>query len=117
MKLPRIQIGLFTLIVLPSLLVGLNWIALTRIQTEQWTYNMQTAPSVVEEVTSEVRLVGWPFSYNVAFPSESFGTRNMHWEGVLLDFVTATTIGLVVYWLLRRMANSGQPNEVGSAKS
>ena len=87
MKSSRLQFGLFALLLIPSLVVVTNWLALSWTRTEDWTYFVQKSPGVIEEETSAVRLMGWPISYNVAFPSESRSAtfRILSWSATSRD--------------------------------
>lgn len=100
------RFSLLLLVVLPSLLVASNWVAIAWTQTVDWTYHVGTPTGGTTEVTSAVRLAGWPLSYNVAFPSESFGWRNVHWFPLLANCLIATATSVTVFLLLRYVANS-----------
>lgn len=101
MKIPQLRFGLLTVVFFPSVLVAANWLAISWTRTESWTYNQQASPGVVTEVESEVRLAGWPLSYNAAFPSETFGLRNMHWLPFVADCVLASIAACTAYCLVR----------------
>lgn len=106
MKPSRLQFGLFELLFIPSMVVAANWLLLTWTRTDAWTYFIQRSPGVVEEETSTVRLMGWPISYNVAFPSESFGVRNFHWIPFVVDCAVATLVAFAIYLLYRCVMKS-----------
>ena len=101
MKSSKWQFGLLAMVIFPALLAATNCLALSWMHTEDWTYLVEKSPGVVEVVTSKVRLIGWPIAYNVAYPSESFGIRNMHWIPLVIDCLTATLVALAVFWLFR----------------
>ena len=100
------RFSLLLLVVLPSLLVATNWVAITWTRTDEWTYKVGVPAGGAQEVTSTVRLAGWPLAYNVAFPSESFGWRNVHWLPLLANCLIATATSVTVFLLLRYVANS-----------
>ena len=74
-------------------------------------------PTGVEEVTSDVRLAGWPFSYNVAFvnildakseslyePPNSFELYRVQWLAASADALIASLAVLTVFFMIRRYA-------------
>ena len=111
MRRPRI--ALFTLLVLPSFLVVANYLALSRIRTDNWSYRMSVSAGNVANVTSQVRLAGWPFGYNVAFVDildenseplypldNSFEFRSTNWLALLADALIATILGFIAYYAM-----------------
>ena len=65
MKLPKIS--LFTLIVLPALLVAVNCVALSWLSYSNIPRLVHVSQGNFVNAAMDVRFAGWPFWYNVAF--------------------------------------------------
>ncbi|TWU43612.1 hypothetical protein Poly51_62670 [Rubripirellula tenax] len=115
----RLRINLFTLIVFPTLLVAANCVALSWLQYENVGYFTRDSAGVNVGVTSDLRLTGWPFAYNVAFinahdkngksllsTSNAFTHQHIHWHFLLADIIIATIAASLVYLAFHPMRSA-----------
>ena len=103
MKSRGFKFDLLTIVLLPSLVVGSNLIALTWSRNASWTtYGVQ--PSFSPE---EVRMVGWPVSFVKLYPGRL--TQDIHWPVLVFDCLVATIMCFCVFGVVWNIVKLCKP--------